>query len=82
MNTNFLGLTLSLSRLSPCFSKKAGNLAHSVALTVAYFNFCWARKSLKIKATDDAKAIERSPAMAAGLADHIWTVEELLGACA
>jgi hypothetical protein len=34
--------------------------------------------SLKVKATADAKAIERTPAMAAGITDHIWTVEELL----
>jgi hypothetical protein len=46
-----------------------------VSLTVAFFNFCRAHKSLKIKATDDAKSIERSPAMAVGLTDHIWTAE-------
>jgi IS1 family transposase len=67
------------TRLSPCFSKKADNLAHSVALTVAFFNFCRPHASLKIKATATAKAVERTPAMAAGLTDHPWTVEELLG---
>jgi len=66
------------TRLSPCFSKKLENLALSVSLTVAFFNFCRAHKSLKIKATDDTEATERSPAMAAGLTDHIWKVEELL----
>jgi len=38
----------------------------------------FAVSALKIKATDTAKAIERTLAMAAGLTDHIWTVEELL----
>ena len=66
------------TRLSPCFSKKADNLAHSVALTVAFFNFCRPHSALKIKATETTKAIERTPAMAAGLTDHVWTVEEML----
>jgi len=48
------------TRLSPCFSKKAENLALSVAMTVAVFNFCRPHASLKIKATADAKAIERT----------------------
>jgi hypothetical protein len=68
------------TRLSPCFSKKLENLALSVSMTVAFFNFCRAHKSLKIKATDDAASIECSPAMAAGLTDRVWRVEELLAA--
>ena len=68
------------TRLSPCFSKKYENLALSVALTVAHFNFCRVHSALKIKATETSKAIERTPAMAAGLTDHVWTVEELMAA--
>jgi hypothetical protein len=41
--------------------------------------FTWtAHKNLKIKATETTPAIERSPAMAAGLTDQIWTAEALL----
>jgi IS1 family transposase len=68
------------TRLSPCFSKKLANLEHSVALTAAFHNFCRPHKTLKIDATDTSKAIERTPAMAAGLTDHIWITEELLTA--
>jgi len=50
------------------FSKKLENHRHAVALFVAHFNFCRKHKSLGGK----------TPAMAAGLTDHIWTVEELL----
>jgi hypothetical protein len=52
------------------FSKKLENHKHAVALFVAVFNFCRAHKSLGGK----------TPAMAARLTDHKWTVEELLSA--
>jgi IS1 family transposase len=78
LNLSLRHFNKRFTRPSPCFSKKLENLAMSVALTVAYFNFCRPHASLKIKATADAKAIERTPATAAGLTDHIWTVEELL----
>jgi transposase-like protein/IS1 family transposase len=57
------------TRLTLGYSKKLANLKHSVALLVAHFNFC--RKH---------SAHGMTPAMAAGLADHVWTIEELLKA--
>jgi hypothetical protein len=45
------------------------NLKHSVALFIAHFNFC--RKH---------SAVAQTPAQACGLADHQWTIEELLTA--
>jgi IS1 family transposase len=78
LNLSLRHFNKRFTRLSPCFSKKVENLALSVSLTVAYFNFCRPHASLKIKATADAKAIERTPAMAAGITDHVWTVEEML----
>ncbi len=50
------------------FSKKVDNHRHAVALFVAVFNFCRSHKSLNGK----------TPAMAARLTDHKWTVAELL----
>lgn len=52
------------------FSKKLENHKHAVALFVAVFNFCRVHKSLNGK----------TPAMAARLTDHKWTVDELLTA--
>ncbi len=66
------------TRLTLGYSKKLANLKLSVALLIAHFNFCRVHSALKIKATDTAKAIERTPAMACGLATHPWTIEELL----
>ena len=45
-------------------------------LSVGLYNFCRAHRSLRIKETD--RVTHRSPAMVAGLADHIWTIREWL----
>ena len=50
------------------FSKKVANHRHAVSLFIAYFNFCRTHKTLGGK----------TPAMAAGLTDHVWTVKEML----
>jgi IS1 family transposase len=57
------------TRLTLCFSKKLDNLAAAVALHVAYYNFCRVHGSLRI-----------TPAMAAGVTDHVWELDELLAA--
>ena len=57
------------TRLTSGYSKKARNLRAAVALFVAYFNFCRVHETLRV-----------TPAMAAGLADHIWSIAELLTA--
>jgi len=49
------------------FSKKLHNHRCSVALLIAHFNFCGVHRTIK-----------QTPAMAAGLTDHVWTAEELL----
>lgn len=54
------------TRLSLCFSKKLENLAAAVAIYVAYYNFCWMHKTLN-----------GTPAMAAGVTGHPWSMEEL-----
>jgi IS1 family transposase len=45
-------------------------------LTVGLYNFCQGHSSLK--SVEDAQVHQRSPAMAARLTDHIWTVREWL----
>jgi IS1 family transposase len=57
------------TRLTNAFSKKLDNLRAAVALYVAWYNFCRIHLSLRV-----------TPAMEAGLADHVWTIAELLGA--
>jgi hypothetical protein len=40
-------------------------------------NFCWAVRTLRVRA-EDGRWQARSPAMAAGLADHVWSLQEWL----
>jgi IS1 family transposase len=55
------------TRLTNAFSKKLDNLKAAVTLYFAWYNFCRVHQTLRI-----------TPAMEAGLADHVWTIEELL----
>jgi IS1 family transposase len=57
------------TRLTLCFSKKQENLAAAVALHVAYYNFCRIHSTTRV-----------TPAMAAGITDHVWELSELLQA--
>jgi IS1 family transposase len=66
MNLTTRTLLKRFTRLSLCFSKKLENLAAAVAIFVAYYNFCWMHKSLN-----------GTPAMAAGVAGHPWSMDEL-----
>lgn len=65
-------LTLRMSarrftRLTNAFSKKLENHALSVALHYMHYNFCRIHKTLRI-----------TPAMAAGVSDHVWEIGEIV----
>jgi hypothetical protein len=45
--------------------------------TLYRYNFCWAVRTLRQKGAD-GRWRQRTPAMAAGLADHVWTLREWL----
>ena len=54
------------TRLTNGFSKKIENLEHAVALHFMFYNFGRIHKTLRV-----------TPAMEAGIADHVWTLEEI-----
>ena len=56
------------TRLTNGFSKKIENHAAMVAIHAVHYNFARIHKTLRI-----------TPAMAAGLADHVWALEEIVG---
>lgn len=62
------------TRLTNAFSKKAENHAHAVSLHFMYYNFLRPHTTL----TKERNGTKTTPAMAAGVTDHVWTVEELL----
>jgi IS1 family transposase len=55
------------TRLTNAFSKKIQNHAAMVAIHAVHYNFARIHKSLRI-----------TPAMAAGLSDHVWSLEEIV----
>jgi len=57
------------TRLALGFSKKLENLSAATALHVAFYNYCRVHSTLRV-----------TPAMEAGLTDHVWELDELLGA--
>jgi IS1 family transposase len=65
------------TRLTNAFSKKAENHAHAVSLYFMYYNFCRAHQTLT---KNHPNHYPTTPAMAAGLTDHVWKVEEILTA--
>ena len=54
------------TRLTNGFSKKLENHGHMVALHFMHYNFAPVHKTLRI-----------TPAMAAGISDHVWSLEEI-----
>jgi hypothetical protein len=64
-------------RLTNGFSKKLDNHMAAIAIHFMHYNFARPHKSLSL-AQEDGPAIKRTPAMAAGIADHIWTAEEIV----
>jgi transposase-like protein/IS1 family transposase len=58
------------TRLTNAFSKKWENLKAALGLFFAFYNFCRPHSSIK----------KQTPAMASGLTDHVWTIQELLAA--
>jgi IS1 family transposase len=55
------------TRLTNAFSKKIENLRHAVALHFMYYNFCRIHQTLRV-----------TPAMQAGVSNHVWTIDEII----
>lgn len=63
-----------LTRLTNGFSKKLDNHIHAMALYFQYYNFCRKHETL----TRAARGVHTTPAMAAGVTDHVWKLEEVV----
>jgi IS1 family transposase len=61
------------TRLTNAFSKKVENHAHAVALHFMHYNFARPHKTL----TTAAGGIHTTPAMAAGVTDRKWAIEQI-----
>jgi len=59
------------TRLTNAFSKKLENHVFALALYFMHYNFARPHKTL-------ANPYPRTPAMATGITDHIWKIEEIV----
>jgi len=59
------------TRLTNAFSKKLENHMFAIALYFMHYNFARPHKTL-------ATPYPTTPAMAAGVTNHIWTIEEIV----
>jgi hypothetical protein len=75
LRRQFLNLTMRMgmrrfTRLTNGFSRKIENLAHAVSPHFMRYNFGRPHTTLK-------ERYPRTPAMAAGVAHHVWSLEEI-----
>jgi IS1 family transposase len=68
MNGSVRTFCKRMGRLTYCFSKKWNNHRAALGLFFAFYNYCRPHKTLR----------GQTPAMAHGIASHVWTVRQLL----
>jgi transposase-like protein len=79
LNATFRSRLAVLVRRSRALIRNPQTLEPLVYLMGSVYNFCTEHKSLRLPGIIGGhKWIDRTPAIAAGLTDHIWSVKELL----
>lgn len=87
INLTLRHLVSRLHRKTLCFSKKREYLVYHLHLALTYYHFTRYHASLRVKLPEPLptrgsgspkKWQQRTPAMAAGLTDHQWSLRELL----
>lgn len=63
------------TRKTYCFSKDWEVHNAMTKFTMYSYNFCWPVRTLRLKVAEQ-HFLERTPAMAAGLTDHVWSIAE------
>ncbi len=78
LNATFRGVLSPLVRRGRASAHGAGTLTAGMYLVGCAYNFCWPHDSLRVAAPEGErlKWRERTPALAAGLTDHPWTMQE------
>lgn len=80
LNATFRSKLAFLVRRTRTLARKQAAVEAGMWLLGASYNLCWYHKSLRMADTDKSRTkwLERTPAMAAGLTDHCWSLRELL----
>ncbi len=79
LNATFRARLSGLVRRGRALVRQTDTLQHGLYLIGTVYNFCTEHKSLRVSSDQGRrKWMRRTPAMAAGITDHCWTVEQLL----
>jgi transposase-like protein/IS1 family transposase len=79
LNATFRERLSSLTRRGRALARQTHTLRHGMYLIGTVYNFCTPHESLRLaKTAAGGVCLERTPAMAAGITDHGWSVQELL----
>jgi len=80
LNATFRGALSPPARRGRAITRGAEALTAGMYLVGCAYNFCWVHDSLRVAAGTGQrrKWLEQTPAMAAGLTDHRWTMREWL----
>jgi transposase-like protein len=80
LNATFRSALAPLVRRGRALAHKVETLTAGMYLVGGTYNFCWEHASLRVRAPAGTgrKWQARTPAMAAGLTDHCWSLHELL----
>lgn len=73
LNGTFRSRLAILGRRTRCAARRAATVTRGMYLVGSVYNFCSVHASLRLD-----NGGRRTPAMAAGITDHVWTVDELL----
>lgn len=81
-NLNLRQENRRLSRKTIAFSKKDEGLKAQMTVYQSYFNFVRPHRGLRVRIPDSENSLrkwqQRTPALAAALTDHIWSLKELM----
>ena len=78
LNATFRERLAALTRRGRALARHVVTLEHGMYLIGTVYNFCTMHESLRVAQTTTSAAVGRTPAMATGITDHCWTVQELL----
>lgn len=80
LNATFRSRLSALVRRGRALARQTVSLQHGLYLIGAVYNFCTYHKALRLPGIlgGHIRCHPRTPALAAGIADHRWTVQELL----
>jgi transposase-like protein len=81
LNATFRLRLCCLTRRTRALARQPQTLTAGLFIVGCFYNLCDAHHSLRLRLTvgeHGFRWVHRTPAIAAGLTDHIWTVDELL----